>query len=226
MNEPIVTCPKCQTEIKLTESLAAPLIQETRKRYEQLIAQKETEVAKREGAIRTQQSELAREKASIEQQVVRRLASEREKIATEEANKAKLLAAADIGQKTKEIADLQQVLKQRDAKLAEAQKAQADFIRQQRELDDAKREFDLTVEKKVQEFLASVREKAKQEAEDALKLRVAEKEQQISSMQRQIEDLKRKARAGLATASRRGSGARIGSAVTRQVSARCDRTRP
>ena len=95
MNEPIVTCPKCQTEIKLTESLAAPLIQETRKQYEQLIAQKETEVAKREGAIRTQQSELAREKASIEQQVVQRLASEREKIATEEGNKAKLLAAAD-----------------------------------------------------------------------------------------------------------------------------------
>ena len=44
--------------------------------------------------------------------------------------------------------------------------------------------------------MASVREKAKQEAEDALKLRVAEKEQQISSMQRQIEDLKRKAEQG------------------------------
>jgi hypothetical protein len=35
------------------------------------------------------------------------------------------------------------VLKQRDAKLAEAQQAQADLIRKQRELDDAKREMAL-----------------------------------------------------------------------------------
>ncbi|MDO8142621.1 MAG: hypothetical protein Q6358_14070 [Candidatus Brocadiales bacterium] len=25
MTEPMITCPKCQTEIKLTESLAAPM---------------------------------------------------------------------------------------------------------------------------------------------------------------------------------------------------------
>ena len=39
---------------------------------------------------------------------------------------------------------------ERDSKLAEAQKAQADLIRKQRELDDAKREMDLTIEKRVQ----------------------------------------------------------------------------
>ena len=41
-----------------------------------------------------------------------------------------------------------------------------------------------------------VREKAKQEAEDALILRVREKEEQIAAMQRKIEDLKRKAEQG------------------------------
>ena len=70
------------------------------------------------------------------------------------------------------------------------------MIRKQRELDDATREIHLTVEKKVQASLAIVREKAKLEVEDALKLRVAEKEEQIASMQRQIEDLKRKAEQG------------------------------
>jgi hypothetical protein len=61
-------------------------------------------------------------------------------------------------------------------------------------LDDAKRELDLTVEKKVQESLTAVRDKAKQEAEEGLKLKVLEKEEQIASMQRQIEELKRKCR--------------------------------
>jgi hypothetical protein len=87
-------------------------------------------------------------------------------------------------------------LNERDKKLAEAQKAQADVIRKQRELDDAKREMDLNIEKKVQASLSAVRDKAKQEAEEGLKLKVLEKETQIASMQRQIEELKRKAEQG------------------------------
>ena len=88
------------------------------------------------------------------------------------------------------------VLAERDTKLAEAQRAQADAIRKQRELDDAKRELDLSVEEKVQESLAAARAQAKQEAETDLKLRMAEKEQTITAMQRQIEDLKRRAEQG------------------------------
>ena len=57
--------------------------------------------------------------------------------------------------------------------------------RKQRELEDAKREVELTVEKKVQENLATVRDKARLEAEDALKSKVTEKETQIAGMARQ-----------------------------------------
>jgi hypothetical protein len=83
-----------------------------------------------------------------------------------------------------------------NAKLAEAQRAHADVIRKTRELDDAKREVDLSVQKKVQESLAAVRDQAKAEAEDSLKAKVSEKETQITGMQRQIEELRRKADQG------------------------------
>ena len=88
------------------------------------------------------------------------------------------------------------MLKARDEKLAEAQKAQAELIRKQRELDDARRELELTVEKRVQDGLTEVRAHAKQEAEDEQKLRVMEKEHTIAAMQKQIEDLKRRAEQG------------------------------
>ena len=196
MNEPVIHCPTCSTEIKLTESLAAPLIAETRRQFERTLAAKDAEVAKREAALKSREGELAAAKASIDEQVAAKVKAERAAIAADEAKKAKLLAASDLEQKTKELGELQEVLKQRDAKLAEAQAAQAELIRKQRELDDARREMDLTIEKKVQESLLEVRDKAKQEAEEGLKLRVAEKEEQISSMQRQIEELKRKAEQG------------------------------
>jgi len=196
MTEPMITCPKCQTEIKLTESLAAPIIESARREYEQRLAQKDADIAKRETSLSKREKELAQAKETIDDQVTEKLRQERAKIVAEEYKKAKLALATDLEQKTKEITDLQEVLKQQDAKLAEAQKAQAEFIRKQRELDDAKRELDLTVEKRVQEGLTATREQARKEAEDQLKFKVMEKEQTIASMQKQIEELKRKAEQG------------------------------
>jgi hypothetical protein len=196
MTDPTLTCPSCRTEIKLTESLAAPLIADTRRRYETQLAQKEAEVVVREAAVREQRQELAAARQEIEAEVATKLDQERGKIAVAEALKAKRLVETDLDARAREIADLNEVLRQRDAKLVEAQQAQADLIRKQRDLDDARRELDLTVENRVQAGLTAVRDKAKQETEAALGLRVREKEEQIASMQRQIEDLKRKAEQG------------------------------
>lgn len=195
-NEPTITCPRCQTEIKLTESLAAPLLQATRAQYERRLADKETEIATREVALCAQQADLTKARQSIDQEVAERLRAERGQIAVEEAKKARLLLADDLDRKTREVVDLQQVLADRNVKLTEAQKAQAELIRKQRELDDALRELDLTVETRVQQSIASVRCKAKREAEDGFKLKVMERDEQIASMTRQIEELKRKAEQG------------------------------
>ncbi len=196
MTEPTIICPQCKTEIKLTESLAAPLIESFRQEYEQRLAKKDTDVAKREAALREREETLAKEKDALEDQVAEKLRQERTKIAAEEARKAKLVLATDLEEKTQAITVLQEVLKQRDEKLAEAQKVQAELIRKQRELDDAKREVELTVETRVQEGLDATREQARREAEEALGLKVKEKEQTITSMQKQIEELKRRAEQG------------------------------
>ena len=50
MTEPTIVCPNCKSEIKLTESLAAPLIEATRLQFEHTIAEKEAEIAKREAS--------------------------------------------------------------------------------------------------------------------------------------------------------------------------------
>jgi len=196
MTEPTITCPNCKTEIKLTESLAAPLIESTRHEFEQRLAQKDADIAQRESVLHEEETALAKAKETLDDQIAEKLRKERAAIAAEEAKKAKLILGTDLEQKAQAITDLQEVLKQRDEKLAEAQKAQAQLLKKQRELDDAKRELDLTVEKRVQEGLAATRDQAKKEAEESLSLKVKEKEQTIASMQKQIEELKRKAEQG------------------------------
>jgi hypothetical protein len=196
MAEPTVVCPQCKSEIKLTESLAAPLLESIRRDYEQRLTQKDAGIAKREKTLHEREAALQKQKESMDEQVAQKMQQEQVRIAAEEAKKAKLALGNELDRKIKEINDLQEVLKQRDAKLADAQKAQAELIRKQRELDDARRELELTVEKRVQTDLLAAREKAKKEAEDEMKLKVMEAEQTIASMQKQIEDLKRRAEQG------------------------------
>ncbi|MBX3617070.1 DUF2130 domain-containing protein [Nitrosomonas sp.] len=200
MTEPTITCPNCKTEIKLTESLAAPLIESTRKQFEQRLAQKDGEIQQREQAMRDKEKLLTEEKRKFDDQVAlqvsEQLKAERVRVIAEESRKAKQASAAELESKVRELIELQEILKSRDEKLAQAQQAQAELIKKQRELDDAKRELELTVAKRVQEGLVEVRLLAKKEAEDEQKFKVLEKEQTIAAMQKQIEDLKRRAEQG------------------------------
>jgi hypothetical protein len=196
MAEPTIICPQCKTEIKLTESLAAPLLADVKRQFEQRLAQKDADMAKREQSLNERAESIEKAKANLDQQIAAKLQQERVRIAAEEQQKAKMVLGNDLNQKAKEISTLQEVLKQRDAKLAEAQQAQAELIGKQRELDDAKRELELTIAKRVQADLTSEREKAKKEAEEELKFKVMEKDQTIIAMQKQIEDLKRRAEQG------------------------------
>ena len=196
MADPTITCPNCQREIKLTESLAAPLVEATRRDFNQRLDCVKAEMAEREAALRTREEQLVKAREGINAQVEDKLKCARAQIEADAAARAKRALAGDIEQKAKEIADLHDVLKQREGKLAEAQKAQAELIRKQRELDDARRELELTVEKRVQQGLETTRAQARKDAEEKLNLKVAEREQTIASMQRTIEELQRRAEQG------------------------------
>ena len=110
MTEPTITCPQCKTEIKLTESLAAPLIESTRKQFEQQLAQKDNDIATREQAMREKEKQLAEAKNKLDEQVAdqvdAQLKKDRTRITAEEAKKARQAAAIDLEQKTREVADL------------------------------------------------------------------------------------------------------------------------
>jgi hypothetical protein len=114
----------------------------------------------------------------------------------DEAKKAKLAASEDLIERDKKVTELSDKLTRNESKLADAQKDQAEALRVKQEFEDAKRELDLDVQKQINERLGPVREQARKEAEEAQKLKVSEKEHLISQMQKQIEDLKRRAEQG------------------------------
>jgi len=132
----------------------------------------------------------------METSIAERVEAERQSIAAEESKKARLLVSNELNAKSNEIGNLQEIIASKDQRLLDAQKAQAETMRKQRELDDALLAVDLSIEQRVQVSLGSIREKARRDAEAELNLKITEREETIASMQRTIEVLKQKSAQG------------------------------
>ena len=184
-----IKCPKCGEEIKLTESLAAPLVAEVRRDYEQRLADQESSILQREKAV--EESER-----KVQERVSQAVESEREKIRDLVRNEERSAMEFQAAQSARQLEDVREQLRQREEKLAEAQAAQAEALRKERELNDRARELDLTVERRINEQLNEVRAQARVEAQEGEKVKLAEKEETIASLQRKIEDLKQRAEQG------------------------------
>ena len=132
--DPQIVCPNCRTEIKLTESLAAPLIAETRRKFDQQLAAKEADFGRREAQLKQASEEIAKAREAVDEQVAAKLKAERSSIVETEAKRARLAIADELGARDRQLADLKQMLAANNEKLAAAQKIQADMNRQIEEL--------------------------------------------------------------------------------------------
>src|SRR6185312_11489511 len=138
MDDPTIKCPNCKTEIKLTESLAAPLIEATRAQFEQKLQEKDLLIRAKEASVAAEKQQLEHDREQLDSIVAQRLDEARKQIAAEESRKAREVANDALTQKDRELLELRGVIEQKETKLAEAQKTQLDLLRKQRELDDAK----------------------------------------------------------------------------------------
>lgn len=207
MTEPTVTCPNCGSEVRLTESLAAPMVAAVRAEFAAKSAAVEEAVRRREAAVAAEAARLKDESARLAEKLAAQIAAERDKLraaytaeknklAADEARKAREALALEIDQKARDLADAQTRIKAQDAKLAEAQRAQAALLVKERELEDARREMELTVQKRVSDMVALEREKGKKEADGEWSLKVVEKDLQLESLRKTVEELKRKMEQG------------------------------
>jgi hypothetical protein len=195
-HDPHIVCPKCSHQIPLTESIAAPLLEAERRGFQERLAAREIEFASKADALRLQQLELTQAREGFEEQIKQRLDADRKQIAVAEAKKAREQVSSDVDSLKKRLSENERLLEERNVKLAEAQQAQAEALRKQRELDEKTRELDLTVEKRVLASQAELVARARQDATDELKSHVFQKDTQIESLGRTVEELKRKLEQG------------------------------
>jgi hypothetical protein len=219
-NEQTVQCPQCGYEMKVTESLAAPLIAAVERKYQQQMRDQQTAIAGREQEVRNRSAELEKQTLDAEQRVAEqvrvRLDAERKQLAAQESERAKQSVAAELERQASELKDRDARLESLADKLKVAQEQEAEFLRQKRAIDDERRELKLQVERQVQQELESVRRQAKSQAEEQMGLQVRDKDEAIQVLRRQIDDLRRKAEQG----SQQAQGEVLETQIEQQLRAR------
>lgn len=194
--DPELTCPSCGARIRLTESLAAPLVAATEARYKDLLAKKDADVVRRDIELAEREKALQKQEAELEDKVSARIEAKQAELFAEAKKSAEIAFKQQLASRDREKSELQAIIDEKDQKLTEAQEVQKAALKLQRELEDAKRELDLNVEKQVSDRLAAARSEAEKAAEDKLGLKLAEKEQTIEGMKKTIADLQKKAEQG------------------------------
>ena len=189
MNEPTITCPNCKTEIKLTESLAAPLVESTRRQFEERLKKQEQEIGAREAAVKKEHEAIAAE-------VEAKLKSERVAIVAAEAKRAREAVSDELAKAQQEKAATEELLENRNRKLAEAQKIELQLRRDRQNLQDEKEQFEVTKQRALDEERGKIREAAQKDADEQSRLKLAEKEKTIGDLQAKLQDALRKAEQG------------------------------
>ena len=85
--EPVIQCPHCQGDIKLTESLAAPFIRA------------------REAEFKRQEAGLREREAALDAQITERVAIERKKVEEEAQRKARLALGTGLESSKRELVE-------------------------------------------------------------------------------------------------------------------------
>lgn len=218
MPEQTIICPKCGTEIELTEALTGQIEQNIKAKYIAESVKKEKQISEKSEALKKQEEELQKKQQTIDSQVEDKLKAERAKIAEQkkvleeqkqhideqvagklkaqrkdiaETERKKILA--EQAEKTKA---LQEELEEKNKKISESTKKELELLKKQRQLEEQSEQLELEVERKISEERKKISEEAGKKATEENMLKMREKDDLIKAMQGKIEDLKRKAETG------------------------------
>lgn len=189
MTDQTITCPSCGKEIPLSATLSQQIRENLRKEFESESKERETAIALREKQLREQQEEIKTAKNSIDQEVAEKLKVEEVRI----KQAAKLAAETAL---QVELTDLKQQISESKQKIEQAQNNELELRKKARELEESQKSLDLEIARKVDEEKEKIRLTAIDQFTETHRLKDLEKDKQMESMRKTIDELKRKAEQG------------------------------
>lgn len=182
MSDQIISCPKCGTQIPLSDAL-------TEKIRHQLKDEVGKELKEREGELEARAKLLEESQKNIDIEISKKLESE--KIKMWEIAQEKAIEKFDI-----ELKDLKKANEEKTVQLVEMREKELDLRKEKREIEEEKKKMKLEIERKLDEERKKISEEARKDASEEMRLKMAEKDKQMDQLRRSLEDAKRKSEQG------------------------------
>jgi hypothetical protein len=196
MNEPSITCPQCKSEIRLTESLAAPLVRQAEDRYRKLLEDQQKRFDGEREQLRKQQEAIEQARQNLDETLRQRLAHERRAIAEEEQKRARTLLQGELDRAKQDQTGLLEQLTIARKDLATARDLEVGLRKERQALQDAKDQFELDKQRAIDEARNSIRAEAAQKAEEQAALKLLEKQKTIDDLNQKLKEAMQKAEQG------------------------------
>ena len=217
-----ITCPRCDGQFELTEALAAPLLQAERAKVEQTVSRRLADERKADAEAREAEvrAALAQQRAEHEQDLARRdrkvaeaqqleqdarkakeaadeLVREQQLLIDRaiEAERARIMDEAGKAARQQAARELEAAQAQAQRAIVRAEKAEAaevEAMKLKQAAIDKSREFDVQVQRQVDQALQQARDAARRDADHEHGQKLREKDVQLEAMRKQIEELRRK----------------------------------
>lgn len=184
-----VTCPRCHTEVEVTEVMRSQLMGEIRDELQGEAALAKAEIDDARRAVEEDRAAIARARQNIDDELRNRLEAQREQLKLEARRLAEEGVAVDLHDREQQLQELR-------LKLKTAQDAELAIRKRERELQAKAEEVELEVSRTLEVERDKIRTDALRHFAQEHQLKDAEKEKQIGDLRRQIDDLKRKAEQG------------------------------
>ena len=184
-----VTCPQCRTEFPIDQALSAQLDAQIRGELQAEYAEKARKLTDDRDQLAQLRKQFEAREEQFDQQVREAVANQRETIAAKARVEAQQAVAI-------EIKDRDQQLKSAQGKLKQLEDQELRHLKEKRELEERAEQQEIEIARRIDKERKGIREAALRQAEEQNQLKLAERDQQLAAMSKQIDELKRQAEQG------------------------------
>ncbi len=192
-----IKCPNCGTVFDVENVIAADIEQKLQQQYQDKLQQSLIKIEEDKRKLETDQLQFEEKKKNENEIFAQKLQQEKQKLETEIQEQLRKSISSDYENKLRMLQDTNT---EKEEKLKEARKKELEFLQKEQQLKNKEAEFELTLQKKIQEESSVIAEQIRsQEAEKsnlketAYQLKLKELEMQLNEQKKLADEMKRKA---------------------------------
>jgi hypothetical protein len=193
MSTDLISCPHCQEEIDVSQTLYQQVEEQIRREYLQKAQQERKEYEANCSRLEDDRLKLEAEKKGLQDQVNAQVLKELKK---EQEKLKKTLEAQIREEQSEELRIQQEELEEKSKQIKELRKASAEFAKLKREKDELEETLTAQAEEKLSLRLSEEKEKVRREMDAKAELKIKELQKQLEDQGRLVDEMKRKQEQG------------------------------